>query len=187
MVLIVCSSKWIAESGHHVVELCGSKRNYLANWDVNPTADRQGKSLGRRGLGNTTPSYDWLAELRKNIAVKVGMRAAEEKAPKRMYVVRSYLELRAEQVRKHVALDVALQAIREGGICRDVKASRVARVALQIRPDAQVLVPVKHNGPAPAIQAVALRIANGGSITLVGVIDPYLRPRKLLSKRRRPQ
>src|ERR1700758_4243892 len=94
--------------------------------------------------------------------------------------VSTYLELRPKQVGEHIALNVAVQSVRESRICRNIEASYTACVAIQVHLQAEVLVPVVNQRTTTAIQAVPFRIWAARGEAQIRIIRTDFHPGKLL-------
>jgi hypothetical protein len=116
----------------------------VAQRDVDATPNYHGESIVRGTFGERTSSGNRLANLLESVGVHIGVCRAKQEIRKRLEAVRSYLNLRAECVRKYVTGNRARRSSGEDRIREYIEPARVALVPLQIHLNAEILVDIYH-------------------------------------------
>lgn len=171
----------------NVISLRWPERDYVPQRNVDATAKYHGESIFGGTLSERAGSGNRLANLFERIGVHIAVCRAKQKMPKRLYAVRSYLNLRAKRVCKYVTGNLARRSSGEDRIRWNTERARVALVPLQIHLNAEVFVDVYDKRTATAVQAVAVGISSIWVEADKRVIRSHFEPRKLLGRSRQPE
>lgn len=170
----------IGKTGQEIVNLRRPERNVMSQRNIDATAKYHSERL-RSGSGlERAPTDDRLANLLESVAVHVAVGRTEQEMPKRVYAVRTNLDLWAKGICKQVTGDRPRGAPRKNWTLGKEELVRVALVSLQIGLDAKVFVNIDDKRATTPIEAMALGKGRTRCKTRKRVIHPQFVSREFL-------
>lgn len=134
-IVLIGIVKLIGEVGIEVIDFRWSNCDHMTNRNIYAAAERHSKSVVRWRSREATSQRAGQANILECICIDIGVGAPEQSVNKRLDPGGMQFNLRAEQICKHVALDVCRGASWEVRSRSNHKTTRGASVSLQIRLD----------------------------------------------------